>query len=355
VRRPIEVMYDLDAAQKATIRRYTAELQDRVVEAVATAIAALAPARLSLHRGSAGFAVSRRLLTDDGVRMGPNPAGEADHSVTVLRIADLGDVTRGVLFSYACHPTTLGSDVRELTGDYPGFARMELEASYPGAAALFLQGCGADCCPSEHGSFEVVRRHGQALATAVGEALSSPGIDVSGRLSSAYCEAHLAFAPLPPVEELKARLQDDDVYVRRHAQHVLTELEAGRELPTHHVVPVQTVQMGETCTLVALGGEPVVGYALRLKRELGEAHTWVVGYSNDITAYVPSRRVLEEGGFEPYYSMILVGAPGPLADTVEETIIDTARDLVARVRTTCASDGVRAGPSQQRSLNAGRG
>ena len=205
VRRPIEVMYDLDAAQKATIRRYTAELQDRVVEAVATAIAALAPARLSLHRGSAGFAVSRRLLTDDGVRMGPNPAGEADHSVTVLRIADLGDVTRGVLFSYACHPTTLGSDVRELTGDYPGFARMELEASYPGAAALFLQGCGADCCPSEHGSFEVVRRHGQALATAVGEALSSPGIDESGRLSSAYCEARLAFAPLPSVAGQEVR------------------------------------------------------------------------------------------------------------------------------------------------------
>jgi hypothetical protein len=71
---------------------------------------------------------------------------------------------------------------------------------------------------------------------------------------------------------------------------------------------------------------------LRLKRELGETQTWVLGYSNDITVYVPTKRVLQEGGFEPCYSMILVGAPCPFADTVEETLANTVRSLVTQVK-----------------------
>ena len=46
---------------------------------------------------------------------------------------------------------------------------------------------------------------------------------------------------------------------------------------------------GRDLTLVALGGEVVVDYALRLAREYPGQRLWVAGYSNDVFGYVPSR------------------------------------------------------------------
>ena len=54
--------------------------------------------------------------------------------------------------------------------------------------------------------------------------------------------------------------------------------------------------------MIGMGAETVVDYALRFKREFGPG-TWVCGYADDMIAYIPSRRVWEEGrlrgGLEP--------------------------------------------------------
>jgi hypothetical protein len=80
-------------------------------------------------------------------------------------------------------------------------------------------------------------------------------------------------------------------------------------------------------TLVALGGEVVVDYALRLAREYPRRRMWVAGYSNDVFAYVPSLRVLREGGYEGGDAMIYYGRPGPFTDAVEELIVGKVRRL----------------------------
>ena len=70
----------------------------------------------------------------------------------------------------------------------------------------------------------------------------------------------------------------------------------------------------------ALGGEVVIDYALRLKRELGRPVVWMAGYSNDVMAYIPSRRVLLEGGYEGESAMIYYGLPTKWSAEVEEHI-----------------------------------
>ena len=75
-----------------------------------------------------------------------------------------------------------------------------------------------------------------------------------------------------------------------------------------------------------------VDYALRLKRELGDGTTWIVGYSNDVAFYVPSARVLKEGGYEPYLSQLLVGLPGPFAPALEEILVSKVHELVRQMR-----------------------
>ena len=334
VRRPIKLMYDLDPEQGDRVRRYTQFVQERMVRAVAEALADLAPARLSFHQGGAKFAVSRRLPTPEGVKMAPNPEGLVDHNLPVLQASGAEGGLRAILFSYACHPTTLKSDFHQISGGYPGFAQSELEEAHPGAVALFMQGCGGDAMPAQRGTLEWARRHGRTLALAVSKALSGTGRPVQGHLSSALAEVPIPFAPPPSREALQKRLSDERDYVRKHAQYLLAQLQRDAKLATHHLLPLQVIRMGSSLTLAALGGEPVADYAIRLRDELAgeDQDIWIVGYSNDITAYLPSLRVLKEGGYEPQRSMLLVGLPGPFAPQVEESVVRKVRQLVTQVQ-----------------------
>jgi hypothetical protein len=94
--------------------------------------------------------------------------------------------------------------------------------------------------------------------------------------------------------------------------------------------------LGEGLTLLALAGEVVVDYALRLQKELGSPNRplWVAAYANDVFGYVPSRRVLKEGGYEGGEAFYHSTFPTPFADDVEEIIDQAARAMVARARGT---------------------
>ena len=251
---------------------YFSEIVDKLVGAVGTALTNLAPARLSYAHAKCGFAMNRRTPTDKGFRNHPNPDGPVDHTVPVLRVDDADGRLKAVLFGYACHNTSVGY-LRWL-GDYAGFAQAYLEADHPGATAMFLMGCGGDQNPYPRGTSEWAAKHGRSLATAVEAALEvtqrSPlhQRPLHGPLCSRLETVDLSLAP---------KDRDDFAY------------------------PVQVVRFGDDLTLVALGTEVVVDYSLRLKRELGRLEgpaIWIAGYSNVYWGYIPSRRVLEEGGYE---------------------------------------------------------
>jgi hypothetical protein len=96
--------------------------------------------------------------------------------------------------------------------------------------------------------------------------------------------------------------------------------------------PVQAWRFGDTFTLLALGGELVVDYSLRFKGKYGWDQTWVAGYSNDVFGYIPSLRVLKEGGYEGGGAFLFGSFPGPFADDVEERIAAGVDRVVARTR-----------------------
>ena len=81
----------------------------------------------------------------------------------------------------------------------------------------------------------------------------------------------------------------------------------------------------------AVGGEVVVDYSLRIKRNLGSSNTWVSAYCNDVLAYIPSLRVLKEGGYEGETSMLYYGHPTKWSEQVEEDIIAAVDRLVQAV------------------------
>ncbi len=315
----LPVLLDPDAEAQEAIERYGRLLADRLVDVIGEALADLAPARLAVGHGSASFAVNRRVSTPEGYRGGVNPDGPVDHDVPVLKVTAPDGSLRAVLFGYACHNTTLRGDIYQINGDYAGLAQEELERVHPGATALFVMLCGGDQNPNPRGTLEHAREYGHALAAAVERVLAAPLDPVGSPIRTAIEEIPLEFAPhTRAVFEEEAR--HSDPYRQRRARRMLAAYD--RDRPVRETpYPVQAVRFDRDLTLVALGGEVVIDYATRIKREFPGENLIVAGYSREVMCYIPSRRVLREGGYEAVESMIYYGQPGPFQDSVEETIV----------------------------------
>ncbi|MCD6300356.1 MAG: neutral/alkaline non-lysosomal ceramidase N-terminal domain-containing protein [Dehalococcoidales bacterium] len=328
----LATMYDLPPGQLRLLRAYSRRLVDAMVTVASAALGKLSPARLHFGQGTAGFAANRRVLTPDGARwlkFGVNPAGPVDHAVPVLKVTDPDGTLRAALFGYACHNTTLTGQHYRISGDYAGFAQSNFEASHPGATALFLQLCGGDQNPNPRGELEHARRHGQELAAAVDRALAGHLIRLHPPIRSAFrmVDLNLAFQSRETYEK---ELQSPDPARVRRARAVLRALEERR--PIWRIpYPVQAIRFNRDLTLLALGGEVVVDYALRARREFARERLVVAGYSNDVMCYIPSRRILREGGYEADQSMVYYGQPGPFTAEVEETIFNTIYQVMRRV------------------------
>ncbi len=323
----LKTMYDLlTPAERDCLEKYSRRLADDLVSLVGAALADLAPAKLSTGHGSAGFAINRRQPAASGVRIGLNPKGPVDHDVPVLKIASPNGKLRAVLFGYACHNTTLGGDFYQINGDYAGFAQIELEKALPGTAAMFVILCGGDQNPSPRGKLEHAAEHGKTLADEVRRVLSGTLRPVCPPIRTAYEDVKLAFAPQDrSVFEKEAK--STDRFRKLRAGAMLAAIDAGRPIRDIRL-PVQVVRLGNELALLALGGEVVVDYTLRLKRECPNDNLVVAGYTNDVSCYIPSRRVLREGGYESVESMIYYGQPGPFTEEVEETVVAACRRLL---------------------------
>lgn len=327
--------YPADDAQRREVAKYTDWMIARVVDAVGEALADLQPAALAMGSGRCTFAVNRRENTEEEVpRMraaGLPLRGVVDHDVPVLTVRGLEGELRAVLFGYACHPTTLAFTF--WCGDYPGFAQLAIEAAHPGTTAMFFNACGADQNPIPRCEPALAEQYGRMLADGVEAVLAGEMRPVGEGLATACEWIELAYDEVVTRETLLPVAAGDeaDLHVR-WARRMLALLDEGTVFPTSYEYPVQAWRLEDELLLIGLGGEAVVDYALRFKREFGPG-TWVCGYANDMAAYIPSRRVWEEGGYEGGPHLDEYGRPAwRWAGDVEERISAAVGRVVRRVR-----------------------
>ncbi len=329
VGRNLDILFDLTPAERVVIDEYTTRLTDNLVAVVGAALGDLAPANLSFGNGEAGFAINRRQNTQQGVQIGANTAGPTDHDVPVLRVTGPNGKLRAILFGYACHNTTLTGGFYKISGDYAGFAQIDLEKAHPNTTAMFMALCGADQNPNPRSTQELAEKHGATLAGEVDRVLGGKLERVRGPIRPVFQTVELSFAPHTR-EKFETRANDKDVWIVRNAKAMLKTYDDGQPI-RHYSYPVAAVQFGKDLTVLALGGEVVVDYALRVKKTYGSKHIIVAGYSNDVMSYIPSLRVLKEGGYEADTSMIYYGMPGPYDEDVEERIFSAIAQVMKRV------------------------
>jgi hypothetical protein len=331
LRDSLHTMYDMPANEAVKIGPYTDKLKGWMIDVILRALDDLQPARLSFGRGTARFAVNRRKPTDKGFINDAYPEGPVDHAVPVLRVDGLDGKLRAVVFGYACHNTTL--QFYQWCGDYAGFAQQYIEDKHHGATALFWMGCGADANPLPRSKVELCKKYGRELADVVNDTLAGKLTPITGDSAARYATIALPFDKPPSRAQWEADRRSKQFAVRNRAEHYLHMLDRSEKIDNEYrYYPVQVWRLGEL-TWVALGGEVVVDYSLRLQRELGrDRPLWVAGYANDVMAYIPSLRVLKEGGYEGDTSMIPYGMPSRWGPVIEEKIVARVHDLTKEVQ-----------------------
>lgn len=316
-----------DDARARQAVEYGNGLRTKIVEIIGQALDTRAPAKLEYSKARCGFAMNRRTPSETGYKNNPWSEGPVDHDVPVLKVSGEDGKLRALLFGYACHNTTLG--FYQFCADYAGFAQTYLEEKHPEATALFLMGCGGDQNPYPRSELELARQHGRSLATAVEAALqASPKRELPPTLTAAIKKVTLEFAPPKPRAVLERDRESPNKVEAAHARRLLAQLDKDGSIPTTYDCPVQLVRFGNLLTLAAFPGETVVDYSLRTKAELGgDGPVWVAGYSNDVFGYIPSKRVLLEGGYEAGGAFLYSRFPGPFRDDVEDRLMKTLGEL----------------------------
>ena len=308
--------------QQATIARYTKELTDKLEQVALAALKERRPGKLAWGQTSAGFAANRRTA-----------GGPTDHAVPVLRATDREGKLRAIVANYACHCTTLGGEFNKLCPDWAGFAQLELERAHPGAIALVTIGCGADANPNPRGGADFglafSQQYGQSLATQVSALLAQPMTPLREKPICRTKRIELPFQPHFTREQWEQRATNSAI-VGYHAQKNLARLDRGEKLPPTLPYLVQTWTFGNDLALVFLCGEVVVDYSLRLKHEFDSQRLWINAYANDVPCYIPSKRVLREGGYEAESSLWYYDRPQQLAPEVEDLIVRTVHELLPK-------------------------
>lgn len=325
-------MFDATPERIAPMERYSRDLADKLLELIGTSLADLQPAKIAVAHDSANFAVNRREPTPNGFKLGVNPSGPTDHDVPVLTVRAADGRLRAMLFGYACHNTTLTGTWNVIDGDYAGAAQRQLESSHPGAVALFIMLCGGDQNPNPRNTIELAEDHGRALAAAVERALASASRSVCPPIRTAYRLTTIEYAAHSR-ETFVAELSHKSAANRRRAAMMIASYDNGSPVRDASY-PVQAIRLGDDFCLLGLGGEVVVDYALRSKREYAHENLVVAGYCNDVMGYIPTARILKEGGYEPCGSTVYYAQPGPFSQDIEETIFASIRHVMAEVGAT---------------------
>ena len=320
-------IYPMNPQQRKDVEDYTDKLQGDIVVSIGKALSKLRPSKLYSNNGTARFQVNRRNNKESEVHLSTDLNGPMDHAVPVIKVTDENDQITTVLFGYACHPTVLSG--YQWSGDYPGYAQEVVEKNYPGVMAMFFQGAGGDQNPLPRRTLPLAKQYGTVLAATVERVLSEDMMPLGSELGSAYKEIDLDIEDPLSKEELNKMINEESGYLKRWAQRMLGEIEAGNKLPSSYPFPVQIIKIGEQ-PIFTMGGEVTVGYANRLKEMFGP-DVFVMTYTNDVMSYIPTEVILKEGGYEGHTSQMVYGLPNKWKPGLEEQILTAFDELASKL------------------------
>lgn len=362
-REDADAVHEREGGQRPEALAYRETLAHQLAGLAAMAGAALHPVTLAVGRGSVRVGINRREWKDGKVILGQNPEGTLDSEVLVWRfdLADGPAVTPGapggwvrlapepvaVVVNYACHGTSLGSQERLISADFPDAMR-EVVERLVGGRALFVQGAAGDINPAVRfrpgdgeDQWAAPRRSGDALGAEVARAalvaepaaalplrLAREPLDLPPMLPETLEEGRARLAALEAEAERLARPDGNvggrlrNAILHQRARRAVEALEGGPPVPPV-CGDVVALRVGDTA-LVTNPSELFCEIGLAIKRGSPFAHTGVAGYTDGSVGYIPTHAAYPEGGYEVEHACRVSPAAG---DMVRDTSLRLLRAL----------------------------
>ena len=313
--------------QDERVESYTRFVIEKMEQAVVTALGKREPMSLEWALGRATFGGNRRIISSGNWSgFGFQRNAPVDHSLPVLFAKDLKGDVRVVWANYACHCTTVGARNR-VGGDWAGFANTSIENEFRNAVSLMTIGCGADIGPQPSGTLAIAEDHGRTIAAEAKRLFAQKTIKLNHSPSVNSRRISLPLTKPKPRKYWEAQLKSGG-FNHQLAKAMLAKLDAAGEISDEVDYPLSVWKFGSQLAIVFLAGEVVVDYSVRLKRELDWSRLWINGWANDMPGYIPSRRILMEGGYEADFSQVYYEQPGRYDPSVEDKLVDAVKELV---------------------------
>ena len=273
-----------------------AEAEDKMVEAIGKAKAAMFDADLSVSTGRVYLGFNRRKVVNGRASMWWRnaeklPSHPLDPLVNVLQVKDAAGKIRAVLVNYACHPSVLGPDNLQFSADYPGVMKRYVESQIPGATCLFVQGGAGDINP--YRDKEPVSAGGFQAVQIMGEELGKSVVSILGRSN-------------PVSGELRTTSEITDVANRWKPEETLK-------------VGWTAGAIGDSLCFLALPGEPFVEHQITFREKSECRNAMLFGYSYSAggiwAGYIPTIEAAVQGGYgADYNTTVEVGTGERLVD-----------------------------------------
>ncbi len=317
--------------QLADVKLYSDGLLDKLEKLVVDAYSSRAPGKISWALDQVTFAINRRVLEGGKWKdFGETPGGPVDHDLPILRATDSEGKLIALLINYACHGTTLMPEHNFVHGDWIGATQEMIEKKYPGTMAMVAIGCAGDSNPSPRGEFAYVNQHAAMITNKIDELLKANKFSTLNDIPVGKVKSvELTFAHVPDAKEF---VEQSSLEGARglYARNCLSILAQGGTISPTMSYPVQVWSFGNQLAIVFLGGEVVVDYSLRIKREFNKEKIWVNAYSNDVSTYIASKRLFSEGGYEVDGSMPYYNHPSRLTEDTEDRIMKAVHELIPK-------------------------
>ena len=307
---------------------YMGFMEEKILANVDAALKNVSPA--TVEYGSIdfrGIGCNRRLPKEGKMTWGPYPEGSFDGHTPILRIRREQSPQQLLVVGHACHPTSSGR-IEKWSPDYPGAMRDHLASQLPDGKAVFVQGCGGDAKvvhkDPETGKLvfsadpEQSKAAGQELAKAVLERLEKEQmIPLDGRLAFSVATGQLSYGERWSREEI-----EEQAYSGARKKYLTWVARQALALPDHGQTfryDVQIWKLGNRLTIFGMEGEVCSPWGPVLRSMARTEEAMVIGYANDVTAYIPDKRIVREGGYEGGDAQKYF-LPGPFTENIDSEV-----------------------------------
>ncbi|CAG5000907.1 hypothetical protein DYBT9275_02556 [Dyadobacter sp. CECT 9275] len=298
-------------------QEYAQFIEDKLVEAVATARNRQVPAKLGAGWGYSRANVNRRARgVDNKTFLGENPDAPIDGKIGLLRIESVEGKLMALIANYPIHGTVLSVSDKRISGDVAGEVAQYVEEQ-TGAPLLFINGALGNVAPrfsisvSNTGKKDGQLRQFRKL---LGEPILEANKRILGTTGSVKLSTSGIVIETPRRADIKTWPDDMKNYLRIGANGVALIK-----------MPIQFLGINDDIMIWSAPCELFCEVSNEIRGNSPFPFTFYAGITNGTLGYLPTEEEIKLGGYEPMVSPFSPSAARDLTEGVSQHLDKLSR------------------------------